>query len=272
MNKKNSTSTLTALVALFLLLSNDLYSQRTVTSTPYLQDSLGYNVNSVHPIHKSDVMHLMTVWRRIDLREKGNTSFFAAGNEMTGHIMNSVNEGVVIPYTNDSLTKPMAISEFKKKAAPEIQVPQFDDEGNIIGYVTKNDPLLPSQIYTMEIREDVIFDKERSRVYYDIQSVELKFMDPKTNLFESLGCFKFKDLAKYFNNNPAAKWFNPQNRGADLKLQDAFDLRLFHSRILKVANPGDDDIEAMYSGKNPLWASEWEEMKLVERENGYWEY
>ena len=262
---------LSALAALCFL-SVAATAQETTTTSPYLHDSAGYNVNSVHPVHKSDVMYMMSLWRTIDLREKANLPFFAEGNEITGHIMKAVEQGAVTPYQNDSLTTPMSMDEYYKRAAPEIQIPQIDDEGAIIGYETKKEPLLPKDLYTIQIHENMIFDKERSRVYYDIQSVEIKYLNSKKGVFESMGVFKYKELASYFENTPSAKWFNPYNRGADLKLTDAFDLRLFHSRIIKFANPRDESLETMYSGKNPLWASEWIEYQLVERESGFWEY
>jgi len=128
--------------------------------------------------------------------------------------------------------------------------------------------------------EDMIFDRRRSRLYYDIQAVEIIIPGEKTsagfNL--SLGWFKYKDLEKLFRNNiPKAVWFNRQNTAQNKNFADAILLRLFQGSIYKIQNPDDETIQETYTGNGRpyyegVWAREWTEMMLMEKEHNLWEF
>lgn len=124
------------------------------------------------------------------------------------------------------------------------------------------------------LMEDVIFDKRRSRLYYDLQAIELRVF---TGVYwKSAGWFKYKDLEKVFRANPEkAIWFNSQNTAENKNFADAFKLRFFYGPIVKIENPDNETIAEMY-GNQPyperIWAREWEEMKLMEKEHNLWEF
>jgi gliding motility associated protien GldN len=137
-----------------------------------------------------------------------------------------------------------------------------------------------SDMTLLHICEDVIFDRRRSRLYYDIQAVEVLIPGAKTNAgFDvSLGWFKYKDLEKLFRNNiPKAVWFNPMNTAQNKNFADALLLRLFHGSIYKVQNPDDETIDDTYRAngrpyREGVWAREWTEMMLMEKEHNLWEF
>ena len=79
----------------------------------YAQD--GYNPLSVRPVHTSDVMHLKTVTRVLDLREKCNERLFARNKEITTLIIDGVTNGFVNAYVNDSLNTQLLLTDFYKK-------------------------------------------------------------------------------------------------------------------------------------------------------------
>ena len=89
---------------------------------------------------------------------------------------------------------------------------------------------------------------------------------------------EYKDLEKIFRNHPdEAIWFNRYNTAENKNYGDAFLLRLFHGTIDKVENPDNESIYDTYAAngrpyKESVWAREWEEMKLMEREHNLWEY
>lgn len=145
----------------------------------------------------------------------------------------------------------------------------------------KANEYLPSMITTMSIMEDVIFDRRRSRLYYDVQAVQLTV--PAANTVSGavnidLGWIKYKDLEKVFRNHPReAVWFNRQNSAENKNFADAFLLRLFRASIYKVENPDDARISEIYSDngrpyRESVWAREWEEIRLMEKEHNLWEY
>jgi len=236
----------------------------------------GYDPLSVRKIHISDVMYRMQIWRVLDLREKCNQPFFAKDNQITKAIIEEVYAGRLNAYSKDSLTKILTLPEFKDKIVDPSSA-QVDAEGNPIP--NTGTPFMASQLYILKFRENLVFDKQRSRFYYDIQTVTL-FIPAEYNTIKGteteVASFKYKDLVKVFRNMPNARWYNSQNRAEDKKIADAMDLRLFCSRIIKMSNPKDAMIEDMpeynTSDKAILIASQKYEYDLVAKENEVWDY
>ena len=136
---------------------------------------------------------------------------------------------------------------------------------------------LPNEITTLELMEDIIFDKVQAKLIHDIQTIKLIIPADKlpTKICKVVGTFKYKDLYNYFNNKPKeAVWVNVANNAGNIKLTEAFELRLFSARIVKRENPEDANIEDIYN-KTPeeaLYASHKFEEELIELEHFLWEH
>ncbi len=274
---------------------------------------LSVNPLSVYPILDHDVMFKKRVWRRMDLKEKQNRPFFAFNNEITKIVIEAVQAGILHPYVNDSLKTRMSKEEFlenlkmpdlggglteEEKALGFGDEDEFgDDDGwgsdeegddgwgdegedeNASSGSNSADYFFPSDVSVLEIMEDVIFDKRRSRLYYDIQSVKLvipaSVFASTTGLQKEIGVFKYIDLVALFRSIPdEAIWFNPQNSAEHKNLADAFTLRLFSARLTKIANPENSEIVDIYnrSPKDGIMASQQLEHKLMEMEHNLWDY
>ncbi len=257
------------------------------------EESLGYNENSVYPIPYSNQMFKRTVWRRMDLKEKQNQPFFSTSNEMTRIIINAVKDGILYPYEDDSLNKRMS----KEKFLENLKLPTDDDDdfgategfGDDSGWGGGGDDAWggqeevvgdqyydATQLNIVRIKEDMIFDKVRSRLYYDIQSIEviIPATEVATGIEKTVGVFKFKDLEQLFRSMPdRAIWYNRQNTAHHRNMADAFLLRLFSARVVRVSNPRNDWIQDLVpSQKAALYKSQEEEYKLIEYEHNLWEY
>ncbi|WP_035565945.1 gliding motility protein GldN [Hymenobacter sp. IS2118] len=133
-------------------------------------------------------------------------------------------------------------------------------------------------LYEMEIKEDMIFDKKRSRMYHDIKSITL--MVPSTlpsnvsGIEKSIGTFKYSDLVRVFRANPEnAIWFNPENDAQHKNLADAFELWLFNSYITKVSNAGDSRLDDIYGGaQQGILAAQQTAADLIEYEYNLWSF
>ncbi|GAA4503318.1 hypothetical protein GCM10023172_27950 [Hymenobacter ginsengisoli] len=136
----------------------------------------------------------------------------------------------------------------------------------------------PKDIYQMELTEEMIFDKKRSRMYHQIKTISLKLPSTlSTNtsgLEKNIATFKYSDLVKVFRNNPQqAIWFNTQNDAQHKNLADAFELWLFNSYIVKVSNPAGDDLATQYgSERNGLLAAQQTAADLIEYEYSLWSF
>jgi gliding motility associated protien GldN len=269
-----------------------------------------FDPNSTLRIPRYEQLYKVRVWRDVDLREKQNKGFFAVGNEITKLVLNAINSGELADiYQNDSLVAKIGKEALQSKlvasqADPNVAAwdPNRDYystdvvifEGKNYEALTDNKgknpgsskdewtvttrgkavPFLPSQIFQMNIKEDVIFDKRRSRLYYDILAVGFQVFDENAGFFRDIGWFRYKDLEKVFRNHPEeAIWFNRYNTAENKNYADAFLLRLFKGNIKKIENPDDNDIFSVYTNrKEAVMAMEWEELKMMEREHNLWEY
>ncbi|HQQ84223.1 MAG TPA: gliding motility protein GldN, partial [Cyclobacteriaceae bacterium] len=275
-----------------------------ISGSAFAQQEEGQvNPNSLLNIPRYEQLYKVRVWRVIDLREKQNKGFFARGSEVTKLIINAVTSGELADiYVNDSITTRKSKEDFFKDmvsvpgATYETWTPTkdyyVDDPVTFEGknYLATADNkgknpktssnewaetnqgkaqvYSPTEIYQCRLVEDVIFDKRRSRLYYDMLAMQFSAFDNNSGTFKPLGWFKYKDLEKLFRNHVKdAVWFNRYNTAENKNYADAFLLRLFHGTIEKVENPDDDTIYDTYNGRprqEAVWATEWEEMKLME--------
>jgi gliding motility associated protien GldN len=275
-----------------------------------------YNPNSINPIPVYEQHYKVRVWRNIDLKEKQNKGFFARNGEITKLVVDAVKSGEITDvYNSDSLTTKLSKENFLERLQAEqaMQYPAWDPASDyysddIVTYQGRNyravqdsRGVTPSQdaiddwamtnqgsglqyamsdMSLLHLMEDVIFDRRRSRLYYDIQAIEILVPGEKTNIGinQSLGWFKYKDLEKLFRNNiPKAVWFNRQNTAQNKNFADAILLRLFQGSIYKIQNPDDETLEDTYIANGRpyyegVWAREWTEMMLMEQEHNLWEF
>mgnify|MGYP006097455647 FL=1 len=294
MNKLNK------ILVLFVLLStasiDNSYSQAEISN--------GYNPLSLRQVHESYLMWKKTLWRRIDLNEKQNKPFFARNRELSKIIIDAVQEGVLIPYLNDSvndenvMSREEFIERMKQDAVEEED--EFDDFGDdpfgddpfgddpfgddpfaeteIEG--TPEPELIPKREFSIfEIKEDLYFDRVHSRIYFDIQAVS--FYLPGDSFYNLAGfekqvaSFRFIDLYNLFKSMPKdAIWYNENNVAQHKNLGDAFLLRLFKGVIVKLANADDVRITELFddSRKSGIMASIKIEQELMDWESNLWEY
>jgi len=259
------------------------------------EERLTYNENSVYPIPFANEMYKRTVWRRMDLKEKQNRPFFSTSNEITRIIIDAVSDGLIYPYEDDSLNKRMSKEQFFENLKLPTDEPDdfgavdagFGDDsggwGGDAGWGDEESNAGPTvqyydatQLNILRLKEDMIFDKVRSRLYWDMLSIEMIIpaTEVATGIEKSVGVFRYKDLEPLFRSMPdRAIWYNRQNTAQHRNMADAFLLRLFQARVVKVSNPRNDWIQDISPDqRSALYKSQQEEYKLIEYEHNLWEY
>lgn len=246
-----------------------------------------YNPWSVRAIRKDDQMFKKSLWFRMDLRTKQNYPFFAQQNEITALLVNAVKSGTIRPFLSDSLETRMSLEQFMENLkipteGEEDEFDKFEDNDEVwkddksTKTTTQVDEYFPRQLYIIEIKEDLIFDKRRSRMYEDLQAISIIIPGEQTKagVDRVLGSFSYKELVeKVFKNNPKAIWFNTQNSAEHRNLEDAFTLHLWHGTLVKYENPQNGMMVDMYNGgRAALMAAEQAVFKLLEYEATLWEY
>jgi gliding motility associated protien GldN len=240
-------------------------------------------------VHQSDIMYKKTITRAIDLREKQNLPLFSRNRELTALLLDAVAKGTIKAYENDSLQKQLTIDEFSENLlSPNAANIPLDDTAGLelehgpdwrkVVEAMQSEKYMARDLYQLEIKEEVIFDKQRSRMLYDIKALTVFIPADHpmniTGIQKPLASFNFKELeANLFRENPKAIWFNVQNDREHKNLADAFELRLFSSYIIKVSNPNDAYLADIYSDQQKgIMASSWAAQELMEYEHNLWEF
>jgi gliding motility associated protien GldN len=240
------------------------------------------------------IMFKKTLIRRLNLREKQNKPFNAKNSELSALIIQGAKEGLLQPYISDSCLRPMPDDEFISSLQYEIQGGGDDFGGGFGGGFgdeaeeesegdgKKFNDIDPTEFDKLYIKEDLIFDRNRSRMYYYIRSITLGIpANPNYEIqFEKrVASFRYEDIIKLLRGpyKDKALWYNEENQGGHINLADALELRLFSAPIIGVSNSQNLDIRQMYSDKisqdpmNAMVLQQEAEMKLMEYESNLWE-
>lgn len=270
--------------------------------------SAGYAQEELAPLVKPEVdeaqiMFKKTVWRRMDLEEKQNKPFFSLNGEISRLLIEAVDEGLLTPYRSDSCINFMPDIIFVSNVSVEREQNPFVGGGfNSGGFDSFGDDgadeaeeqsdetrqeAIPEDLFSvLYLKEDLIFDRNRSRMYNYIRSVSLALPRDAGSDYNPAGFerkvahFRYDDIVALFRGPYAdrAIYYNRNNVGKHMNMSDAFELRLFNAPIVKVSNPKDLDIRQIYSDKmaeDPLSViviQQKYEYDLMEYESELWEY
>lgn len=273
--------------------------------------SFGYAQEELAPLVKpevdeSQVMFKKTVWRRMNMKEKQNRPFFSVNGEVSRLLIQAVGEGLITPYRSDSCINFMPEIIFVSNTSVEREDNPFvgggfnsggfdsfgDDSsgGDTSEQETDSAPrqeAIPEDLFSvLYIKEDVIFDRNRTRMYNYIRTLSLALPRDAGSEYNPAGFerlvahFRYDDVVALFRGPYAdrAIYYNLQNPGQHINMSDAFELRLFSAPITKISNPQNTDIRQQYSDEiaaDPLKAmviQQKYEYDLMEYESELWEY
>jgi hypothetical protein len=279
------------------------------------QDTI-INPNSTERIPFYEQLYRYRVWRVVDLGEKQNSGFKSAKSDIADFLIKSIQNGSLTAYDGDSVRRAYTPSEVLVSNTA-VDEPPYDPKKSYVTsetanyqgknyQSTRNDNIghLPTdnqwweltasqtEIYTKDqlvaltIVEDLIFDRRRSRLYYDIQYIGLMAQKSGSTDMNPIGFIYYKDFhklvekqfhSKNLDDRDKVLWRNRYNPSENKSFTDAFKLRLFHGIIEKVENPDDLTIQRIYEDNGRTYGesvfARWEEeMKMMEKEHNLWEY
>lgn len=202
-------------------------------------------------LRADDAMFRHKIWREIDTREKMNLPFRYSADENNGNqrfisiLFQAIQDSLVTVFSNidDRFTTPMTKADVARAIGGEpIPVKQYDSLGQESGVVMKAREINLDSIYKFHVKEEVIFDKESSRLFWRILGIA-----PVMNVINSQGInlgesevfwVYYPDMRPVF-----AKYevYNGKNFGARMSWEDLFESRMFYGRIVKstIDNPYD---------------------------------
>ncbi len=206
-------------------------------------------------LRQEDAAYDERLWREIDTREKINLPFRYSANEDNGNqrfisillkaIQDGPDNGGVTAFApiDDRFTTPMTKAEVAKSiSGGSVSVPIYDSLGNVVGNKETMQEVNLDSFYKFHIKEEVIFDKQSSRLFWRILGIA-----PVKRVITASGIdlgdtelfwVYYPDMRPIF-----AKYYvyNGKNYGARMTWEDLFESRMFHGRIIKstLDNPFD---------------------------------
>jgi gliding motility associated protien GldN len=226
-------------------------------------------------IREDDAVYRQRLWREIDVHEKMNLPFVYRADDDNGNqrfiniLLNTIKSGEASAFspTDDRFTTPMTFAEITKQLVGEpvtVQVPDWakDQTGAVMkDSIVVNEFNPDDAVEKYWIKEDVIFDKESSRLHVRILGIA-----PLKTIRNSDGSFRdvtplfwvyYPDLRPMLAKFEA---YNGKNYGARLSWEELFEGRMFSSRIIKSTfdNPYDQFISGYV--KDPI-------LRLLEGDN-----
>jgi gliding motility associated protien GldN len=243
-------------------------------------------------IREDDAVYRQKIWREIDIREKLNLPFRYSATDDNGNqrfisillkaIQDGQDSGGVAAFSaiDDRFTTPMTIADVADKlSGGAVSVAQYNAVGEISGYKNVVAEVNLDSFYKFRIKEEVIFDKESSRLFWRILGIA-----PVKNVITSTGLnmgetelfwIYYPDMRPIF-----AKYevFNPKNFGAKMTWEELFESRMFYGRIIKstMDNPYDLRISEFQGIKDNkiLQLLEGEDIKdkIFNYEQNLWSY
>ena len=232
-------------------------------------------------VREADIFFSKRIWREIDLREKLNAAFASPRARLIDIIMDAVMAGELTAYDPTPRKEDPNGDEFSTVLTPEramaqfvdsVFVPKFDADGNQIGGERKAGEFNPDSVLKFRIKEDWIFDKQRS--VFEPRIIGIAPMVKKQAGGES-----FEDQPAFWIYFPEARQLlatkpvvNRHNDATQLTYDDVFMKRLFSSYIVKESNEKDQRIKDYAQGIDRLNESERIKRALMDWEHDLWSY
>ena len=240
-------------------------------------------------LRADDALYRHKIWREIDAREKMNLPFRYAVDENNGNqrfisiLFKAIQDSLVTVFdvVDDRFTTPMTKQEIVNKISGEIViVPITDSLGNVIRYDTTHQDIVLDSFYLFHIKEEVVFDKESSRLFWRILGIApvMNKYAAQTGIYvgqQELFWVYYPDMRPIF-----AKYqvYNGKNYGARMSWEELFEGRMFSGRIVKstIDNPYDKFIDQLpgLKDKGILQLLEGENIKekIFNYEQDLWSY
>lgn len=240
-------------------------------------------------LRADDAMYRHKIWREIDTREKINLPFRYSADDNNGNqrfisiLFKAIQDSLVTVFdvSDDRFTTPMTKAEIVSKMSGEpVIVPIYDENGNITRNDTTVRDIVLDSFYKFRLKEEVIFDKESSRLFWRILGIApvMNVYTAQTNQYvgtQELFWVYYPDMRPIFARYEV---YNGKNFGARMSWEDLFESRMFYGRIVKstINNPYDKFID-QYPGlkdKNILQLLEGENIKekIFNYEQDLWSY
>ncbi len=242
------------------------------------QKTLNRRVIPYPYLREADVFWERRVWRDIHVKrnenlyaDKMNLIFAYPRRPLSQILWEAVTSGEVTAYDilDDEFTTPLTpaevIARYTRVDTQWTIDPLTGEEVQQIIETT----FQPEYVSKYRLKEDWIFDKQRSMMYARIIGILPYYYEPDKQEAFAMFWLYYPDLRPILVNEEV---FNIKNDSYRPSWDDIFQMRMFSSVIVKVSNVYDRMIQDYLTGLDALYEAEKIKNMIIDKEQFLWSY
>lgn len=242
---------------------------------------LNARVTPLPNLRENDVVYAKRIWREIDIREKMNQYLASPKARLIDILLSAIAAGELTAYDpiptrddpgGDGFTIPLSAGGAKSKLADSSVVDKFDKDGNKIGSSLQAGEFNPDSVVKFRIKEDWVFDKQRSVFEPRIVGIAPLIKPKAGNVdldYQPAFWVYFPEARPILATKEVA---SRNSDATGLSFDDVFMKRIFTSYIVKESNDKDERIKDYAQGIDKLYESERVKKNLMDWELNLWSY
>ena len=237
-------------------------------------------------LREADVMYFRRIWQEMDLKQKINHPYYYPIDpiEDRSNLFDVIRDGLLIEGSlvaystgaigdEDEFTIPLSADSIRSILNPIERIDEWDEFGEKIGFKEVVTPIESDKITRYRIKEDWIWDRQRSERYVRIigiaPMIEDYDRDGESMGFAPLFWLYYPECRYVFANADVFNLFNDAQRRT---YEDLFQKRYFSSYIVKESNVYDRSVGEFARGMDALAESERIKEELFIFEHDLWHY
>tara|TARA_B110000444_G_C18754955_1_gene554640 strand:- start:109 stop:966 length:858 start_codon:yes stop_codon:yes gene_type:complete len=237
-------------------------------------------------LREADVMYFRRIWQEMDLKQKINHPYYYPTEPIQDrkNLFDVIREGLLVEGSlvaystgpvgdNDEFTIPLSRDSVEQLLYKTTNTPEYDDDGEVIGQQTIVTPIESENVTKYRLKEDWIWDRQRSVRYVRIigiaPMIEDFDQDGESVGYAPLFWLYYPECRYVFANADVFNLFNDAQRRT---YEDLFQKRYFSSYIIKESNVYDRSVIEYARGMDGLAESERVKEELFLLEHDLWHY
>ena len=278
--------TLLAIIFITLSIEGNAQVQNVLDGAYVKETNLTKRVIPYPYLREADVMYFRRVWQEMDLKQKINHPYYYPVDpiEDRSNLFDVIRDGLLIEGSlvaystgpvgdEDEFTIPLSPDSIRKILNPIERIDEWDEFGEKIGFKEIITPIESDKITRYRLKEDWIWDRQRSERYIRIigiaPMIEDYDRDGDSMGYAPLFWLYYPECRYVFANADVFNLFNDAQRRT---YEDLFQKRYFSSYIVKHSNVYDRSIGEFARGMDALAESERIKEELFNLEHDLWHY
>lgn len=278
--------TLLAIALITLSMEGNAQVQNVLDGAYVKETNLTKRVIPYPYLREADVMYFKRIWQEMDLKQKINHPYYYPIDRIKdrSNLFDVIRDGLLIEGSlvaystgaigdEDEFTIPLSPDSIRSILNPIERIDDWDEFGEKIGFKEIITPIESDKITRYRLKEDWIWDRQRSERYVRIIGIA-PMIEDYDNDGESIGFaplfwLYYPECRYVFANADVFNLFNDAQRRT---YEDLFQKRYFSSYIVKEANVYDRSIVEFARGMDALAESERIKEELFNLEHDLWHY